>query len=67
VYLSKGSPVFAGKQVPAKLLDEEDTGFYIVPKQEKRAIFLPRSAVALIYFPDRPSDFTLLRTGAANP
>jgi len=60
ICLAKDAPVSPGKQVQAILLDESDAGFYIVPAQEKKALFLPRNAVSLIYFSDKTSDSTLL-------
>ena len=63
LYLSKDAPIAPGKQIQALMLDETDSGFYIVPKQENRAIFLPRGAVTLVYFSDKIADSPLLRNG----
>lgn len=63
LYLSKDSPVAAGKQLQAILIDESDAGYYIVPAHEKNAIFFPRSAVSLVFFADKTSDSPLLHTG----
>jgi hypothetical protein len=67
VYLAKEAPVFAGKQLKGTLVDESDAGFYFVPGQESRAMFIPRSAVSLIYFSDGVPDSTMPRGGTSGP
>jgi hypothetical protein len=62
LYLSKDAPVAAGKQLQAILLDESDAGYYVVPAHENKAIFFPRDAVSLVFFAEKTSDSTLLRT-----
>lgn len=40
-----------------QLIEEGDQGFYIVGPKESKAIFVPRSSVALICFSDKAADF----------
>jgi hypothetical protein len=61
LFLSKDSPVTPGKQLRAVLLDESDAGYYIVPANEAKAIFFPRSAVSLVLFAENASDSLFLR------
>jgi hypothetical protein len=49
------------KSVQAQLIEESDEGFYIVGPKESKAIFVPRSAVAMVYFSDKPSESPLLQ------
>jgi hypothetical protein len=67
VYLGREVPVSTCKQLKAILLDESDAGFYVVPGEEKKAMFIPRSAVSLIYFSDQVPDSMLPRTGTSGP
>ncbi len=50
VYFSKDSLLSPNKAVQAQLVEESDEGFYIVGPNESNAVFVPRSAIALIYF-----------------
>jgi len=43
------------------LIEESDEGFYIVGLKESKAIFVPRSAIAMIYFSDKPADSPILQ------
>jgi hypothetical protein len=61
LYFSKESRLKPGQAIPAQLIEESDDGFYIVNPKEWRAIFVPRNAVALIYFSDNTTDSALLR------
>lgn len=61
IYFSKDSPIKSNQCVTAQLVEESDEGFYIVSPKESRAIYVPRTAVSLIYFSDRLSDSALLR------
>ncbi len=61
VYFTKDSAVKPSQAVSAQLVDESDAGIYIVAPNETKAIFVPRNAVALIYFSDRIADSALLR------
>ena len=54
VYFANDSRLLPGQSVGANLLDESDGGFYIVESDQTRAIFIPRSSVASMYFSDKP-------------
>ncbi len=61
VYFSKDSLLSPNKSVQAQLIEESDEGFYIVGPKESKAIFVPRSAIAMIYFSDKPADSPILQ------
>lgn len=61
VYFTKNSSIDPGKWVQAQLIEESDDGFYIVGPKESKAVFVPRSMVALIYFGDKIGDSSLLQ------
>jgi hypothetical protein len=61
IYFTKDSLIDPGKCTQAQLIEESDEGFYIVGPKESKAIFVPRSAVALIYFGDKILDSPLLK------
>jgi hypothetical protein len=61
IYFTKDSAISPNKAVSAQLIEESDEGFYIVGPKETKAIYVPRSAVALVYFSDRTADSPLLR------
>jgi hypothetical protein len=63
VYFTKESAIDPNKAVSAQLIEESDEGFYIVGPMEARAIFVPRSSVALVYFSDKVAESPLLREG----
>jgi hypothetical protein len=63
IYFTKDSAISPSKAVSAQLIEESDEGFYIVGPKETRAIFVPRSSVALVYFSDKIADSLLLRDG----
>ena len=63
VYFTKESALDPNKAVTAQLIEESDEGFYIVGPEETRAIFVPRSSVALVYFSDKAAESRLLREG----
>ena len=63
VYFTKESALDPNKAVTAQLIEECDEGFYIIGPEETRAIFVPRSSVALVYFSDKPAESPLLREG----
>lgn len=60
IYFTRDSPVSPNKSILVQLIEESDQGFYIVGAKESKAIFVPRSAVAMVYFSDKPSDSALL-------
>jgi hypothetical protein len=61
LYFSKDSALKPNQSVSALMVDESDSGYYIVGPHEKKAIFVPRSAVSLVYFSDKISDSKLLK------
>jgi hypothetical protein len=61
VFFSKDSLLSPNKAVQAQLIEESDQGFYIVGLKESKAIFVPRSAIAMIYFSDKPADSPILQ------
>ncbi len=54
VYLSKDSRILPGGELVGKLLEESDTGIFVTRGSEKHALFLPRSAVASVFYSDKP-------------
>lgn len=65
IYFSKDSLLNPNKAAQVQLIEESDEGFYIVGPKESKAIFVPRSAVAMIFFSDKLSDSPMLQ--ATNP
>jgi hypothetical protein len=61
ICFTKDSAISPSKTVSAQLIDEADEGFYIVGTNDSKAIFVPRSAVAFVYFSNKMSDSQLLR------
>jgi hypothetical protein len=61
ICFTKDSAISPSKTVSAQLIDEADEGFYIVGPNDSKAIFVPRSSVAFIYFSNKMSDSQLLR------
>lgn len=61
ICFTKDSAISPNKTMPVQLIDEADEGFYIVGPNESKAIYVPRSAVSLIYFSDNVSESQLLR------
>lgn len=61
IYFSKDSLLSPNKAVQAQLIEESDEGFYIVGPKETKAIFVPRSSVAMIYFSDKAADSPMLQ------
>ena len=60
-YFSKDSLSSPNKSVQPQLIEESDEGYYIVGPKESKAIFVPRSAVAMIYFADKTTDSPILQ------
>ncbi|HTZ94907.1 MAG TPA: hypothetical protein VMB18_00825 [Terriglobales bacterium] len=60
IYFTKDSAIKPGQSVSAQLVEESDEGFYIVGQRETKAVYVPRSAVALVYFSDSALDSSLL-------
>ncbi len=55
IFFTKDSTVLPSQSSAASLLDETDAGFYVVGLKDKKATFIPRSAVALVYYSDDAS------------
>lgn len=53
--------VSPNEAVQAQLIEESDEGFYIVGPKELKAIFVPRRAIAMIHFADKPADSPIPR------
>jgi branched-subunit amino acid transport protein len=53
VYFSHDSRILPNQELQGDLLDESDNGVYVVKKGEKQAIFIPRRAIAAMYFSDK--------------
>jgi hypothetical protein len=60
ITFTKDFPPMPNQTIACTLIDETDSGFYVIGKDEKHATFIPRSAVTLIHFADasEPSIFT---------
>ena len=68
VYLSKDSRTLPSGELVGKLLEESDTGIFVTRGTEQHALFIPRSAVASVFYSDKPltSDY-FGGTAASNP
>jgi hypothetical protein len=60
VILSKDFPTVANQPISCLLIDETDSGYYVIGKGDKHATFIPKTAVSLMHFSDgdEPSVFT---------
>ncbi len=54
VYMSKDSPIYSNQKFSAMLLDESNDGIFVIPKNEKKALYLPRATTRAIYFSEQP-------------
>jgi hypothetical protein len=61
IYLSKESMLMPGQSVAVQLVDESDAGLYVVGKGDKKATFIPRSAIGFVYYSDDISGFSLAK------
>ena len=61
IYFTKDSTIMPNQSVGALLVDESDAGLYVVGKNDKKATFIPRSAVGLVYYSDDVSGFSLAK------
>jgi peptidoglycan/LPS O-acetylase OafA/YrhL len=61
IYLSKESMVTPGQSVAVLLVDESDAGLYVVGRGDKKATFIPRSGVGLVYYSDDVSGFSFAK------
>lgn len=57
---TKDSVVLANQRIDCLLIDETDSGFYVVGNGDQHATFIPRGSVGLIHFADgeKKSSFT---------
>jgi hypothetical protein len=62
IYVTKDSLVLPGRSISAKVLDETDSGYYIIGGDDKRATFIPRSEVAMVYYSDDASGSFVAKT-----
>ena len=62
IYFSKGSAIMPNQFVTAKLIDETDSGFYLLGKNDKTATFIPRGDVAMVQYSDSPPQTFLTKT-----
>jgi hypothetical protein len=58
---TKDSAIIPSKTCSVQLIEEADEGFYILGPNDSKAIFIPRSSVAFVYFSDKMSDSQMLR------
>jgi hypothetical protein len=63
IYMNKDAAVASGK-ISAMLIEDSDAGLYIVIRGDKKATFLPRSAVTMVYFSGDASTLALQPAGA---
>jgi len=61
IFFTKDSTIMPNQSVSALLVDESDTGLYVVGKNDKKATFIPRSAVGLVYYSDDISGFSFAK------
>ena len=61
LYFTKDSTIMPSQSIGALLIDESDAGLYVVGKNDKKATFIPRSAVGLVYYSDDISGFSLAK------
>jgi len=55
IYFSNDSRVLPGQELTAELLEESDSGLYVVQQDRKQALFVPRTAVsAILLLADAP-------------
>jgi len=50
IYFTKDSIIMPNQSVGALLVDESDAGLYVVGKNDKKATFIPRGSVGLVYY-----------------
>lgn len=62
VYFSKDSRILPEQQMNAELVDESDAGIFVVRSNDSKALFIPRSAVAAVYFSVEPLSRDIVNT-----
>lgn len=61
IYFTKDSTIMPNQSVAALLVDESDAGLYVVGMNDKKATFIPRGVVGLVYYSDDVSGFSLAK------
>ncbi|MGA7312624.1 MAG: hypothetical protein WBX22_01515 [Silvibacterium sp.] len=61
IYFTKDSIIKPSQSVTAFLIDESDSGLYIIGKSDKKATFIPRNAIGVVHFSDDPSDSSFFK------
>jgi hypothetical protein len=61
IYFTKDSTIMPNQSIGALLVDESDAGVFVVGKGDKKATFIPRSSVGLVYYSDDVSGFSLAK------
>jgi hypothetical protein len=61
IYFAKEALVAPGRSISAKIVDETDGGFYVIGGNDKKATFIPRSQVAMVYYSDDTSGPFILK------
>ena len=61
MFFTKDSPISPNQTASVRLIDESDTGFYILAPNESTAIYVRRDAVASIYFSNKVQDSGLVK------
>lgn len=59
VYFSKDSTLLPGRSAPVEILDESDTGIYVVGGSNTHAAFIPRSEISMVYYSSESSELFL--------
>ena len=62
IYFAKDSPLLPNRNISARILDETDGGYYMIGGNDKKATFIPRSEVAMVYYSDDSSGPFVLKT-----
>jgi hypothetical protein len=62
IYFAKDSPILPGRSVSAQILEETDSGLYVIGGGDKKATFIPRNAVAMVYYSDDGSGPFIMKT-----
>jgi hypothetical protein len=61
MFFAKDAPISPNQAASVRLIDESDTGFYILAPNESRAIYVRRDAVVLVYFSNKFPDSGLVQ------
>jgi hypothetical protein len=62
IYFAKDSPLLPNRNVSARILDETDGGYYMIGGNDKKATFIPRSEVSMVYYSDDASGPFIVKT-----